>query len=281
MRVGDRTIDAVVRAHGEGRGGVLRRARSSSEKDAVVAGQDPARDPAAARLPDRRRPRLPHARSAVVDALGRRVAAHQPGDVARLGARGHALRARRAVDRPAPARQRAADRDPQAAARPGQHRARRRARRRHDSRRRRGRRPRPRRRRAGRPRDLRRAARRAARGAALAHREVPARRAGDSRAADAPAAGRAAAARARRARAQPQEHRRRDPARPADVRHRRQRIGQVHARARRDLRGDQARQGRLGPARRRAPQARGRGVHQRRRARRSAADRPHAAVESR
>ncbi len=38
------------------------------------------------------------------------------------------------------------------------------------------------------------------------------------------------------------------PAQHADVRDRRQRLGQVDARARRALRGDQARQGRLGPA---------------------------------
>ena len=70
--------------------------------------------------------------------------------------------------------------------------------------------------------------------------------------ADAAAARRPAAAGVRRDRAQPQGHRRRDSARPVHVRHRRQRIGQVHARARRDLRGDQARQGRLGSPRRRA-----------------------------
>ncbi len=47
---------------------------------------------------------------------------------------------------------------------------------------------------------------------------------------------RAAARLLRRPRAQPQEHRHRDPARRDDVRHRRERIGQVDARARRDLR---------------------------------------------
>ena len=65
-------------------------------------------------LPARCRPRLPDARSPVVDAVGRRGAAHQPGDLARLGAGRHAVRAGRAVDRPAHARQRAADRDPPA-----------------------------------------------------------------------------------------------------------------------------------------------------------------------
>ncbi len=116
------------------------------------------RDPAAPRLPERRRARLPHARPPVVHAVGRRGAAHQPGHVARRVARRHALRARRAVDRPAPARQPAAHRHPAAVARPGQLGAGRGTRRRHDCR---GR-PRgghgPRRRRTRRPRDLQRAA---------------------------------------------------------------------------------------------------------------------------
>ena len=62
------------------------------------------------------------------------------------------LHPRRALDRPAPARQREADRDPRPAARPRQHRDRGRARRGHDARRRPPGRPRPRRRRARRPR---------------------------------------------------------------------------------------------------------------------------------
>ena len=84
----------------------------------------------------------------------------------------------------------------------------------------------------------------------------------------------------RRARAQPEGHRRRSPAQHAHRRHRRQRIGQVDAGARRALRGDEARQGRLGSQGRRASPARGPRVRQRRRARRSGADRPDAAVES-
>ena len=80
-------------------------------------------------------------------------------------------------------------------------------------------------------------------------------------------------------RAQPEGHRRRDPARHADVRDRRQRVGQEHARARRHLRGAEARQGRLGSPRRHPPQARRRRVRHRRRARRPGADRPHAAIE--
>ena len=122
-------------------------------------------------------------------------------------------------------------------------------------------------------------ARAAAAGAALADREVPARRAGDPGAGDAPQADQPEAAGARRVRAQPQEHRRRDPARHADLRHRRQRLGQEHARARRDLRRAEAREGRLGSPRRHAPQARRRRVRHRRGARRPGADRPHAAIE--
>ena len=57
------------------------------------------------------------------DALGRRGAAAAARDADRLAARRRALHPRRAVDRPAPARQRQADRHARAAARPRQHRA--------------------------------------------------------------------------------------------------------------------------------------------------------------
>ena len=280
MKVGGQTIDQVCAL-------TVRDADrffadlTLSEKDAAVADKVHEGDPQAAGVPARRRARLPDARSPVVDAVGRRIAAHQPGDLARVGARRHAVRPRRAVDRPPLARQRAAHHDPPAAARPGQHRPRRRARRRHDSRRRHGRRHGARRRRAGRPRRLFGHARGAAARAAVADRQVPARRAGDSGAGGAPQADEPEAEGARRERAQPEEHRRRDPARAADGRDRRQRIGQEHARARRHLRGAQAREGRLGPPDRRAPQARGRRVRHRRRSRGSGAHRPHAAVQSR
>ena len=66
--------------------------------------------------------------------LGRRGAADPAGDPDRLVAGRRALHPRRAVDRPAPARQRAADRDAGAAAGPREHRAGRRARRGHDAR---------------------------------------------------------------------------------------------------------------------------------------------------
>ena len=69
-----------------------------------------------------RRPRLPDARPSASDALRRRGAAHRARHVAGLGAGRHALRARRALHRPAPARHRPADRHPRRPARPGQHR---------------------------------------------------------------------------------------------------------------------------------------------------------------
>ena len=79
-------------------------------------------------LPVRRRPRLSHARPPVAHALGRRSAAHQPDDRARHLARQHAVRARRAVDRPASARHGPRDRRDAAAARRRQLAGRRRAR---------------------------------------------------------------------------------------------------------------------------------------------------------
>jgi excinuclease ABC subunit A len=66
------------------------------------------RQPAA--VPDRRRPRLPVARPLGRDAVGRRVAAHPARVADRLGADRRDVRARRAVDRPAPARQQPAAR---------------------------------------------------------------------------------------------------------------------------------------------------------------------------
>jgi excinuclease ABC subunit A len=62
------------------------------------------RDPEPAPLPHRGRPRVPHARSPVADALRRRARACRPDDGHRLVAGEHALRARRTLDRPAPAR---------------------------------------------------------------------------------------------------------------------------------------------------------------------------------
>ena len=61
-----------------------------------------------AHVPAPRGARLPHAGPPDAHALGRRSAADQPRQPARLAARRHALRARRAVDRPARARHRRA-----------------------------------------------------------------------------------------------------------------------------------------------------------------------------
>ena len=99
---------------------------------------------------------------------------------------GRALHPRRALDRPAPARQRAADRDAGAAARPRQHGDRGRARRGHDAGRRPPRRPRPGRGRARRPRGRRGHGGGGRAGRRVAHRPVPGRHAHD-RGAQAPA----------------------------------------------------------------------------------------------
>ena len=78
-------------------------------------------DPGAARLPGRRRPRLPDPRPAPAARFpaARRSASGWRPD--RLEPDGRALHPRRAVDRPAPARQRPAHRDADPAARPRQH----------------------------------------------------------------------------------------------------------------------------------------------------------------
>ena len=87
--------------------------------------------------------RLPLARPRGRHAVRRRGPAHPAGHADRVRAGRRAVRARRAVDRAAPARQPAADRDAHPAARPGQHAHRRRARRGHHPGRRLGRRHRP------------------------------------------------------------------------------------------------------------------------------------------
>ena len=108
-------------------------------------------DPGAAQLPARRRPRLPLARPALGLAVRRRGAADPARHPDRRRPGRRPLRPRRAVHRPAPARQPPADRDPGPAQGPRQHPDRRRARRGHHPDRRLGRRHRPGRRRARRP----------------------------------------------------------------------------------------------------------------------------------
>ena len=82
VRVGGRTIDQVsaltVREAQE-----FFAALELTEKEAAIAEKVLKEIRRRLSFLQRRRPRLPDARSAVVDAVGRRGAAHQPGDVAR------------------------------------------------------------------------------------------------------------------------------------------------------------------------------------------------------
>ena len=120
-------------------------ARRQAQRDRPA---NPEGDRRPAHLPARRRARLSHARAFVRHAVGRREPAHPARFADRLGPHRRALCARRAVDRPPPARQRAAARYAQAPAGPGQYGDRRRARRGCDLGRRLRRRCRPGRRRA-------------------------------------------------------------------------------------------------------------------------------------
>ena len=158
------------------RAGVDRRPRALRARPADRPA-DPARDRRAAALPRQRRRRLPVDGARGGDAVGRRGAADPAGHADRVLARRRPLHPRRAVDRPAPARQRAADRHARAPARPRQHRARRRARRGHDARGRPRRRHRPGRGRARRPRRGRGHGRGDHQGPRVADRPVPLRRA--------------------------------------------------------------------------------------------------------
>ena len=115
---------------------------------------DPQGDSGAAAVSERRRRRLPDARPQRRDAVGRRRAAHPAGDADRREPHRRAVCARRAVDRPASARQPEAAGDAVASARPRQHRHRGRARRGDDPDRRLRDRSRPGRGRSRRPCDL-------------------------------------------------------------------------------------------------------------------------------
>ncbi len=128
-------------------------------------------------IPGRRRARISHPRPRLGHAVRRREPAHPARLADRLRPHRRALRARRAVDRPAPARQRAASGNAAPAARPRQHRDRGRARRgRHPLRRRSGR-HRPRRRHPRRPRHRPGPDRRSDRGAKFLDRQISVRRA--------------------------------------------------------------------------------------------------------
>ena len=237
-----------------------------------------ARDRRASALPRQRRDRVSVARARRHDALGRRGAAHPARDADRLEPGRGPLHPRRALDRPPPARQREADRDPRAAARPRQHGDRRRARRGHDPRRRPRRGPRAGRGRARRTGGLRGHAEADRGRLALAHGPVPVGQALY------PGAG-AAPRRERRddrkggAPAQPQEHRRRVPARRVHLRHRGLGVGQVHARQRDPLPRRRQPPSSRAPAPRRARSHRGRGRRRQDHQHRPVADRPHAALQ--
>ncbi len=137
-------------APAQGRLGLLRRAQArwAEARDRRPHHQGDREPP---RVPEQRRPRLPVARPVGGDAVGRRGAADPPRVADRLGADRRHVRAGRALDWAASARQRPAARHAEAPARPRQQRDRRRARprrdsgcglyRRHGSRRRRARRP--------------------------------------------------------------------------------------------------------------------------------------------
>ncbi len=191
----------------------------------------------AAVLPDQRRARLPLARPLGGNALGRRGAAHPPGLADRLGPHRRHVRARRTLDRPAPARQRAPAGNPGPPARPGQHGDRGRARpRSHRIRRLRGGHG-PRRRRARRSRGRGRHASAGGGQHGFGHRRLPRRPARDRHTRQTHAAQRAARTEdSQRRRQQPEAGQPRHSGGPADLRHRRFRLGQVDADQRHALR---------------------------------------------
>ena len=236
-------------------------------------------DRGAARLPRRRRAGLPDPRPDERDAVRRRGPADPPGDPDRHDADGRPVHPRRAVDRAAPARQREAHRDADAAARPRQHGPRRRARRGDDPDGRLGRRHRARGRGARRRDHRQRAARGGPRRAALDHRRVPARRAGRADPGEAADGQRQAPARPRRPRAQPARRRPRRPAR--HVRRRDRRVGQrqEHARHGGALPGAGPRAERVARAGRGARLARGRRARRQDHRDRPEPDRADAAVQ--
>ena len=119
-----------------GRLGDAPQGRAALLRDPAASGQppghrrqDPARDRQPDPVPERRGPRLPLAHALGRHALRRRGAAHPPREPDRLRPHRRDVRARRALHRAAPARQRAAHRHAQAPARPRQLRDRGRARR--------------------------------------------------------------------------------------------------------------------------------------------------------
>ena len=92
VRVGGRTVDEVSALTVDAAQQFFAELQLS-EKESAVADKVLREIRKTALVPERCRPGLPVTRSTVVNAFGRRVAAHQPRDVARLGAGRHALRA--------------------------------------------------------------------------------------------------------------------------------------------------------------------------------------------
>ncbi len=168
----------AVAPHHPGRPRLARRPRPQGERG-EDRGRAPQGDPQPAQVPPRRRPRLPHPRPARPVPLRRREPAHPPRLADGLGAHRRHLHPRRAVHRPAPARQRQAPRDAEAAARRRQLGHRRRARRGDDGGGRLARGLRPRRRRPRRRGRLPGHARGGEGGPRLPHRRVPLRPARD------------------------------------------------------------------------------------------------------
>ena len=177
-------------------------------------------------VPDRRRPALPGPRPRRPDALRRRGPAHPARQPGGGGARRGPLHPRRALDRPASARQRQADRHAPAAPRRGEHGHRRRARRGHDARGRPPGRLRARPRRQGGGHHRRGDHRRPRRRPREPHRAVPLGAQGDRGPARPQGADREAADDRRGQAEQPQGDRRRHPARPVRLHHRGLGLGQ-------------------------------------------------------
>ncbi len=265
----------------EGRAAVLRAARARRQPPGDRR-EDPARDRQPHPLPERRGARLPLAHALGGHALGRRGAAHPAREPDRLRAHGRHVRARRALHRAAPARQREAHRHAQAPARPRQFRDRGRARRGGDPRgrpRRRhgagGRRARRRGRRAGHPHGDRAQSR-------LAHRPVPFGAARDRGAGEpAPPRRQAQPSRRGRPRQQPQGRDGRRPRRALRVRDGRVGLRQVDPDQRHPLRVRRAPPLRRRDGARRARRDRGAGSLRQGDQRRPEPHRAHAALQSR
>ena len=282
VRVGGKAIHEIT-AH-DGRRGARRSSTGCDSTRTTPPIAEPILAEIAARLEflDNVGAGLPHARPPGRHAQRRRIAAGAAGDRPRLRAGRRLLRARRAVDRPAPARQPAADRRPARPAAAGQHGAGRRARRDDHAPGRLAGRPGPRRRAARRADRRPGHARRGRPSPELAHRPLP-RRARHDRS---PASDAAASAKTRsithrrRHDQQSQERHRPVPARRAGLRHRRERLGQELA-GQRDARpGAGPAAGRHRPQAGSARQPARREPDRQGDPDRPVADRPHAAEQS-